>query len=906
MEKNWRAVASGDISEPALKEIFSREELSWADTLHVTATSSLAREMRAHGARALSIQDLIDLVVWTADDDLADAYLSYPTFAGQPADVHRVARSDWASRVTRRRLELGIEAEMAIRSHLHHVAGGPELDVLRRSAADLRRGFLSLASSGVEPRQIQSTDALISAAVEAWVAMEAKVPQLVQVRADLWVDSGPAVSSLHERLAAVLSHLLMGEPEHIQVAYHGFYFFTAPQWAWFQRLRARDQVAQIFLVHDDGIGRRFETWRRFFVSSLAMPRVERAFVRSPVDQTRGPALLDAALSGRTVPSTIDNLRVVSYRSPAQFSAAWRRLKEEATSARLFAAGTEDVQRMMRRFDSDSPGELVSLAELPPGQFLIALHDCLEEDGGGRVSVRLSADRLLDMAASGALDGPGGASAPSLHIAAIGRSMPYFDGLREIGDWKERAEKLASAVADVHHGFPVRGAAGHDIDRVDQAARNPLRLAPWLDLTVEESTVVGLAIERAADLADGLVKSLSIATYLDEVKARLRPQLRTLPPEVAAEIEQKLRPLFEVDRKGSMAVDVTAVKSAVEIVLGRKAEVGPDSDADTYALRNLDALAFAPSAGPVHVANLSDRAFPSQPEATPWPFDWGCIEGAPSVRSEIKEILALRHETSALSDLYLFGLALGSVRPGAELTLSWMTEFRADSLNPSPLLSLILNSEVRADVADLRLAIGGLSIEHGDFDDGEVAVQPQPPVKRWGRNDAAITQAVSRLNPASTAAAFACARRFVLQWALGDSPSFGSTHHHSMLYGNLEAALQRMPRRLSAARAHAIVLAGWQQLTEAQRESSLGKSAVKPLAVRRSARWQWIYTLAGQEVGGGALGDAYRAAFRGRRPSAAQAVPDDGFAIPPSTPPLEVCEACPVRSRCTVAVFRERR
>lgn len=914
MEASWRAVSLSDVSEEALESAFEKLGLKWTSVLHVTATSALAHAMRARGLRALTIQDLIDLVVWTAVPSESMAYTAYPTFEKLDVEVFEDARASWASGVARLTLALGVEAESSIRRCLLREPGQREAKALMHSTSDLCRAFVSLAASGVRPDCLPSASPAADLAVKAWSVVEADVPTLFQTRADLWSEIPDEVTSLRGRIDAVLTHLLGTADDQVDVAYHGFYFFTAPQWAWFQRLRGQSRVTQLFVVHDDGESQRFEIWRQFFVDTLSMPDVQRLPVAVRESVKGGVSLLDDALSGQTVTNIGgERVQVIRYPSPSQFAAAWRYQKTAGAAhggkAQLFAAGAEDIERMIGRFDSDTIDESVSLMELPVGQFLLALHDSLQTDGEA-LSVKLSSGRLLDMVSSGMLDAAAGPSEPSQHISAIRKAMPFFDGLVALDDWSTRAAELTDAIARIHRGFPRRGEHTRDIARIDDTVGNPFRLAPWLDLTPNEAAAVAQAVQRVAEIAAQLLAASTVAEYMGEVKKRLEPQLESLPEEIRDQIGKKLSPLFEVDREGTLGVDVAAIKSAVEIVLGRRVGFEQLRHQDTHAMRNLDALAFAAPSGQVHVANLSDRAFPAAFEAIPWPFDLPSVLGSEGVPSAARDILALRDSTSSLGDLYLFGLALGTAHSGVELVLSWMAEVGPERLNPSPLLALVMDPGVRAAFPELRSMLGGVRVEDGDPSMAGFPALPPVLPRGWTRDDAAIAEAIDRLNQTALSSAFACSRRFALQWALGSSAAYGGEHQHAMLFGNLDAALQSddTPWKMSAGRARDLVTLGWRQMTRGQRESSIYKRAVQPPG-KRSADWRWIFTLAGQNPGTDRVSAAYRAAADGRRlPGPELVAPADGLHIPLADPRLQLsdCEACPVRSRCGIAIYPERR
>ncbi|MDO5535826.1 MAG: hypothetical protein Q4F65_14400, partial [Propionibacteriaceae bacterium] len=151
------------------------------------------------------------------------------------------------------------------------------------------------------------------------------------------------------------------------IVHHGFYFFTPPQWALFQRLRALPDVDQLFVVHDDGKNPAFETWRRFFDPAWGMPvpkpRTQGATV------SRYASAFRAALMGERVdPADLAGLKVLECRNPAQLVRAWaieeeRSLSQASPRVRRFAADAETVERYAARLGRgpEAAGNLLTRA-----------------------------------------------------------------------------------------------------------------------------------------------------------------------------------------------------------------------------------------------------------------------------------------------------------------------------------------------------------------------------------------------------------------------------------------------------------------------------------------------------------------------------------------------------------------
>jgi hypothetical protein len=920
MTAAWRAFALPDVSEQSIRGGLLSNGVDSEEVLHVAATASLASAMRRQDLAAISIKDLIDIVVWSGmPGDQAIPIENYPVplrASSGELNEFRQKRKIWSAELAGRNLRLGILADLRIRRHLDASSDRNAAGVLRRAVPDLRKSIQSLAASGFRPEHVDASEILTQVAAGAWSEIEGALPELFNLREDLWVEVGPlgAHSSpwaldRWNRIERALKHLGCFGESGLKIVYHGFYFFTPPQWAWFHLLRSTENVDQYFVVHDDGRSRVFETWRRFFVQRWEMPVPEQC-----EGQTRDSAarLLVDSLEGRAVtfPSALNSPKLVEYRTTTEFVASWRFDHAESTranseSTRLFAANAQEIERLVRRFGFESETESVDLAELPIGQFLLSLHACIESRPANRYRLTLSEERLIDMASSGLLDSGGWESCPSLHIGALRRAMPFFEGLEAITDWAERARVLDRLVRAEVSAFGERVEGVSDQERIHTAASNPLRLVPWCDLSIIEARVVLQTVLKIAEIVEEVVSSerKDPEKYLGWIRRQLALGMKKLPLEVRSEIEAKLKGVgFAIEGE----LDVEGVIDVVHMLLGRQADFGLDgeSEGDGSAvgdLRNIDEFGFIASNSDVHIANLSDTAFPARVSTINWPFGSHCLDGSSAAPSVSKEILRVRSETASLSDLYLFWLALDGVQPNASLTFSWISEFGSERRNASPLVMLLAKMSAASDV--LNNAIGGLSILNGQ------SLAPLPPirdalrVRHWNRNDHELELAVSLLPVIAASSVLVCPRRFAIQWALGPSHSFQARHHQIMLFGNLQGALVKNRNwGLSDWQAQRVTKDLWRQFTRGQRMSSFYKRRVVPLTA--SARWQWIYTLGGGKDKADPLSKAYQATGTSELLSPDWFISGDGlipdFSHDSHLHKGKICESCPVRPHCAIS------
>jgi len=923
---DWGAVGLNDVSEDVLRQVFSGVGVDLDACVHVTANESLAKAMRMSGLRAISAVELTDVLVWDSMPGTRRIPIgSYPTFerSDEPptkrVDPIAAPLAKWRSDISGKRIGSRLHTDNVLRTHLRNDAvHEDEAAHLRRSVRDFRASLEFLTAANFRPDDFEAGDPLMRVALDAWRHLESTESTFANVRRDLWdhVDEvadprDTRSKDLRRRLDAIVRHVFASAGERVQVLLHGFFFFTPPQWALFQLLKAHPSVGLCFVVHDDGRDRAFETWRHYFLERWMMPAVR--YLPVPASAVRSDALA-SSLEGRRVDARAlsANTRIVRFANATEFVREWRlrntRINEEELKPILFAPGPDDLERIVDRLSSESSGMSVNLANIPVGQFLLAAHECVEYVGRSTVERTLEGGRLVDMAASGFLDSQADGMHPSRHVPAIRRAVPFFEGLRRMDQWLERAVALERLVVAEVAQLGAKNQGHSDVERMATAVGNELRQVPWCDLTGDEVRAVRFAVEAASAVADEIASEdlRRSDNYLAWIRKRLERAMADLDPEGRDEVEQRLR---GVSTGLDGVLDPEGIRDVVSLILGREIDTGPsDDDARTGKrvkdVRSLDALGFRKSTVDVHVANLAETLFPRKVSPYNWPFSAGVLRHSDR-RNVSVEILATRAVTAPLGDLYLFRLALDGVGPASELTLSWIGESGNDRHNPSTLLSLVSEPAVRSAV--VKELVGGLSpspADQGVPDGGSrelPAVRPFDPVGA----ETATANAVTNIPAAAKGSASICARRFVLQWALGPSGSFQSPHQHSMLYGNVLGALSRRGRfARSGADAPAVrarlVDDLWRYLTPGQRASSKKSCRVRVDGV--TAHWTFIFTIGGFKNGNSPTDRAYQVA-QGRLQVDPQTVVGGSLlnVLPEPDPEVtgKTCNMCPVAPRCAV-------
>jgi hypothetical protein len=935
----WISIGLPSVDTASQQIGFEAIGWTWSQVGHITATDYLARAFRKSGTPAISLVELIDVIVWDAlPGDRRIPIASYPSMLGaQPPangwaacdrDPIATELSSWRRDIMNKRASLALRIDNALRSHLQDQAADREsARVLRQSVSDLRQAIMFLIQSNFYPSDFAQDEPMLRVATDAWQFLEARIPEIVNIRSDIWTSPTDLATlpnahsvGLKRRIDMALDRVFGNSNGPRRLAYHGFYFFTPVQWAFFNLLREHPQVHQCFVIHDDGRGRAFESWRHFFVERWFMPPVLHLGDGRPTERAQA---LEHALTGRHVKALDESsVRMMLCKNSAEFVRAWSNQKSRSVTEGLprpllFAPGHQEVNRIVERMGHGVADKNVNLADLPVGQFLLALHDCVEFDGSGNYELTLSAERLRDMASSGFLDGDSFEPSPSMHGDAIARALPFFDGIREIDTWCERAEALERLLISEVALLGQRRLGLSDIERMANAANNELRLAPWCDLSADEARAIRHAILRIRDLVHEIIKEEQRRPekYLEWLRRRLARAMANLTPTEREEIEAKLKDVgFSLEED----LELETLTEIIEMILFRETDLGNerndaglDEGRAASDIRALDALGFQKAESDVHIGNLADTNFPSSETALRWPFDSRHLRLSDD-RLLSLEILNTREDTVALGDLYLFWLALDGVHDDRNLTLSWISETSREIHNPSPLLTLISKPTVNRAV-NIPKVTGGL-----EYLSANASRPPDIPIFRldahsWDSETNADVLALAAQNVPSIpgSAALACPRRFAIQWALGPSAAYQSSHQHAMLFGNLQGVLHRRNRFLDVGTDRSRYIRRltkdlWRQLTPGQRKSSFFERRIQDLG--QSAHWKWIFTLGGSrgERNVGPTDRAYQLALSDGRASAVDLI---GAAIGMTLPPAgddvdyKICNMCPVAPRCAERKFK---
>jgi len=914
----WRALALDSVRYGVVANELREIGFDWSTCAHIPATSSLAKAVRQTKVGALPIATVIDMIVMAGNDPrLGVPISSFPSFDDIEDDNYllyqRRIRS-WQNKVAGKRIWMSIEYQQHLKDFLEK-RGFPR--GLQRVFIESRREFIktmqTLIAAGLRPETLKPTEKIAQIATSAWIELEKSFPSVYASRDDLWMDQDEfsrgetsRSKNLRARIYESLDQAFGKVDGPRTIVYHGYYFFTPPQWAFFQLLRSLPDVNQIFIVHDDGQSSVYETWRRYFDEKWEMPKPEvRAHSRKI--SYAACALKDSLRGERIdIESLIGRLEIHEYRTPTQFVKHW--MSERSAAQQLgqnepqtFAASASDISRYLERFGGVSQTGEVNLALLPLGAYLLGIHNCIQLDPQGLISIELNGESLVDIVASGYLMINPEKGIGFQNSGVLQRVLPFFSDCKIGHDWIERAEALLRLVIVEVKPLGERSSIDNDVARMSTAALNPLRLAPWVDITVDDADAILKAIQTTVGLAQTIASGerVSLKQHIIFLKANLKRGMANLPVEVRARIEEKIDGM-------SVAIDAeVSADSLIDIVnllLGVSADfsvTGEDErDLRVGELRGLDALGLKKLDASLHIANLTDVSFPSRVSSVGWPYR---IEDLISASVDLPmvsiEILQTRVETAAMSDLYLLSLGLDGVEDGHLTTLSYISKIGREISNPSPILALLAVPGHRPTAAIVTRA-GGLVIKK--IDNGHESNQLRERRDHGGFNarQTELDDAANRVPVIAGASAIVCPRRFALQWALGPSASYMSEHHHLMLYGNLINAIQRLRRRVDPARAQRICSDLWRHYTPGQRSSSEAKARV--VSDRLSASMPWVFTLGGAKTRNDSISESYKAAMGDERQPALVLSPAGASFLPSAhVSSDDLCNSCPVKPRCAM-------
>ena len=238
MSNKWRAIALPLVDLDTLRAASQELGTDLRACGHVAATEPTAKLFRESGIPAISIVELIDLIVWDSMPNQRRVPISsFPhlniktnNFKDELKDYNS-RLSSWRRNLAMKRAALTIQIENVLRTYLRTAAADPVAGrMLRLSVKDFRRSILFMIQSNLRPSDFDVQDSLLRVACDAWSHLESQVPEVTNMRRDLW-DHQSALSqpqsnaerNLLERVESTLSQVFGSVDGQRQLMFHGLY-----------------------------------------------------------------------------------------------------------------------------------------------------------------------------------------------------------------------------------------------------------------------------------------------------------------------------------------------------------------------------------------------------------------------------------------------------------------------------------------------------------------------------------------------------------------------------------------------------------------------------------------------------------------------------------------------------------
>lgn len=895
---------------PHISDTLTDMQVSWQDALHITTTASLRRTIQDHDGFALLMPQFVDLIITPTFPNRDPQTQHHRPMLFPITDFPHRTHSNfadlhqrWTYNIMSYRMHLALRFNNVVRQQLRTANPGTEYDITQaiyESRQTFFKSVQNLISSGIFPHQIQSADPVVQRATTIWQTVEQQesLSDMLQIRTDLWIDPRefieqmtPHAISLRQRMLQALDRLYATPQTPRTIVYHGFFYYNPSQWALFHLLKHIPGVQQIFIVHDDDHNPVFESWRKYYTPQWFMPQsTSVAIAHTP---TAAATAFYAALQRQPIAAEQlqSHLTLLECSTPAEFVSHINHraaLINTEHPPKLYAADAATINRYIDRLGISAQHSMTDLSKLPIGSFLMRIHECIPTYKHHHM--RFTGDGIYDIIASGYLNVDGQSCQ---HYAPLWRQiLPFFAGCDNANDWLHRAHTLSHQIVAIEHIHPTTPPE-NDAHRIRQQAQNFYHLLPWADLTSAQAHDIARILTEIHRLVASIAtkEQVKLEQHFEFLRRELAEAMRTIPVEKRHEIDSKLT---GIGMHPDQEIFVDELVDVVHMILGRSLpidatgqEIEPEIPPTVANLRSIDTLGMQPITSEIHIANLADGIFPSQSIGIGWPFTYTDVANHEQLPS--MQLQKFREQYTYLGDLYLLWLALDGVI-GQPITLSWISTIAGETYNRASLLEL-LALPARPQLAAV---LGGLPTQKtAPAYLGEQLHHPPLPVEVQA-SPSSTTGHLHDMHRFAQAAYVACPRRFAIQWGMGPSISFTSRHTHNMLYGNFLGASEQYRRFFDPN----IIEQLWSFLSEGEKTSSYTAKRVGA----RGAKPAWMHILAGSRTGNTIQSKAYQVALEERHEplryvTRGQFLPDIAF----SYHAHQICERCPIRLRCAVAL-----
>lgn len=881
--------------EAIVKELRS-EVIPESETLHVTATSSLASAFMKKGLAAVPVSVFIDaLTLSSVDCALPLTQSQIPSGATWQSDSPEKFKQqivDMQKAVANRGSRMKSTLSQALRDYSNGT-NEPEIRELSRNLTNFHWTIRALNDMNVDLGSMVPSHGLSEVALGFLKHLDPSL--FLHDRRTLW-DSLADSAIWNDLFTIFMGVSPTKEPKHIVL--HGFFFYSPIQFAFFQFLKSMPDTKITFAIHDDGQNPAFEIWREFYDSNqwiegeVRVNTAQKPFSKSSLEFSK------AFRGGERFAIPESKLKLYEFTSNVALAQQIRREVDISKDSQhyeqmVFAPIANELDRTITRLIGDPAGTMTHFADTAVGLFIQSVHKALKFDHAtAKISIHLDI-ATCQTALESAIPAE---RRSSIDLHAL---LAYFQGCESGESWKQRLRQLVELRASFNLNF---NEPANKIDDLANFAATPISLLPWLSCFDRDFQFFASSLSTFLDLVLDVANQerQRPSNYREWLRERLKTPLTHFDRELVAQVDAALKLLA---MGGQEKFDVAGLADLVLASLSTEVQHEDieimDEKRWVHPLLNMDQFAFDSTSRSLHITNLSADNFPRKSGVKMWPFEvteFG--KGMASDSTSMLNLELLRGKSAPLIDKYLLWLGLEVTTRSDEtaVTLSFSSYANRKTVQPSPVFALLGELKGKASIAASKW--GERSITLTPFTKGGTpqALADLEPAK--------AVPSMSRLPKVVIAAGAGCERRFALQWMLQPTPKFRTAHTFGILLGNMVLPETRMNI--------------WS--LEHIRESSWS-AAMSPMAWESAkafrvikgtsgAKQEWIWNLSGSRNGQGIADLGYKALLEPVQwmrqiLQKLQGVSLDALLPSPTGEHLErirkdICPNCPVKDFCALA------
>ena len=881
----------------AIVKELKTEAIPESETLHITATSSLASAFMKKGLAAVPVSVFIDaLTLSSVDCALPLIQSQLPNGALWQSDSPQIYKQqivDMQKAVANRGSRMKSTLSQALRDYSN---GTNELEIreLSRNLTNFHWTIRALNDMNVELGSMAPKSGLSEVAISFLKHLDPS--HFLHERKALW-DSLVDSAIWNDLFEIFLGVSPTKEIKHIVL--HGFFFYSSIQFAFFQFLKSMPDTKITFAIHDDGQNPAFEIWREFYDSNQWIEGEVRVGTALESVSESSLEFSKAFRGGVKFAMPESKLKLFEFTSNVALA---QQIRHEAGISKdsqqheqmVFAPFSNELDRTLTRLIGDPAGNKTHFADTAVGLFIQSVHTALRFDHA-TAKIYIQLDIATCQTALESL-----VPAERRRSIDLQAMLSYFQGCESGESWKQRLRQLEDLRASFNLKF---NESPNKFDDLSNFAATPISLLPWLSCFDKDfqffasslSTFLSLVIDVATQ------ERQRPSVYREWLRERLKTPLTHFDKELVEQVDAALK-LLAIG--GQERFDVAGLADLVLASLSTEVQHEDieimDEKRWVHPLLNMDQFAFDSTSRSLHITNLSADNFPRKSGVKMWPFEVSEFgKGMASESASMLNLELLRGKSAPLIDKYLLwlGLEVTTRSDQTAVTLSFSSYANRKTVQPSPVFALL---------GELR---GKASIEAANWGERSITLTPftkgGTPQALADLAPATVAPAMSRLPNVATASGAGCERRFALQWMLQPTPKFRTSHTFGILLGNMALPGERQNIWSS------------EQIGEDNWSAALSPMAWESAKAFRvikgtsGARQEWIWNLSGSRTGQGLADLGYKALlapvqWMRQIQQKLQGINLDAPLPSPTGANLErirkdICPNCPVKDFCALAI-----